>query len=151
MILSEIKTLAEVAICVDMYLKLNDYSFLPADRNLAIQNLSMFVRRKKFVRTLVRDEKIVAWIYASPCSSSHMSEKIIQQNYYCSNLQGVSAFRAVKILHEALIEYAIKLKADLVVSPGSHLDEENRFVKILEKIGWNRRGYIAVYKISNNE
>ncbi len=133
-----------------MYLALNDYSFLPADRNFAIQNLSLSVRRKKFVRALVdEDDKIVSWIFADSNNSLHMKTNILQQYYYCSNLKGIAAFKSVKILHDALIDYAEKMGYEIVMSPGSHLDEDHTFTRILEKLGWERRGYVGIYKTSH--
>lgn len=147
--INRIISLKEIETCVDMYLALNDYSFLPANRELAIKNLSLAVRRNKFVRVLKMNDKIVSWIYADSGTSSHMSTNIIQQFYYCSELKGIAAYKSIKILHEALIDYAEKRGYHLVISPGSHFDEDYTFTRILEKLGWERRGYIAVYKTSH--
>lgn len=147
--MNELKTLNEIEYCVDMYLSQNDYKFLNADREIAIQNLSLAVRRKKFVRVLKMDDKIVSWIFADKGHSLHMKTNILQQYYYCSNLKGIAAYKSVKILHEALIDYAEKMGYEIILSPGSHLDEDYTFTRILEKLGWERRGYIGVYKTSH--
>ena len=139
----KISSTAEILICIEMYLELNDFSFLSVDKNLAIQNLDLAVRRNKFVRMLKENNRIVAWLYADIGKSLHMNEKILQQYYYCSNLNGIRAFKAVKVLHEDLLKYAKENKYDLVFSLGSHLDEKYVFTRMLEKLGWQRRGYIA--------
>ena len=130
-----------------MYLKLNDETFIPADKQLAYDNLSNLVRRNKFVRMAIKDDKIIGWIYATPGLNLHTKEKILQQSYFCSNQTGISAARVIKFLHQELIEEAKRLDIKLVMSTGSHFDEDNTFTKILERYGWERRGYIAIKKL----
>lgn len=144
--ISLIKTNSEIEYCIDMYLAQNDFLFLKANRALSIKNLTLAVKRKRFVRVLKEAETIVAWIYADTYNSLHLDCKALQQYYYCSNLKGIKAFKAVKLLHEELVDYAIENKYEFVLSPGSHLDLDFIFVKILEKLGWERRGYTAIYK-----
>jgi hypothetical protein len=141
------RTLEEIHFCVDMYLRLNDESFIPADRQLAYDNLSNLVRRNKFVRMAVKDNQIIGWIYASAGLNLHTKEKILQQSYFCSNQTGIAAARVIKFLHQELIEEAKRLGINLVMSTGSHFDEDNTFTKILERYGWERRGYIAIKKL----
>jgi hypothetical protein len=142
----DISTKEEITFCVNMYIKQNDFSFLNVDKKKAFDNLDLAVRRRKFVKTLKRDKEIVAWIYADVLNSLHMSNRGLQQVYYSSSLSGAAAYRAIKILHTELVNHAVKEKYELVVSPGSHMDETNIFPKILEKLGWQRRGHIAIYK-----
>ena len=141
------RTLDDIHFCVDMYLKLNDETFIPADKQLAYDNLSNLVRRNKFVRMAIKDDKIIGWIYATPGLNLHTKEKILQQSCFCSNQTGISAARVIKFLHQELIEEAKRLDIKLVMSTGSHFDEDNTFTKILERYGWERRGYIAIKKL----
>jgi len=141
------RTLEDIHFCVDMYLNLNDETFIPADKQLAYDNLSNLVRRNKFVRMAVKNNQIIGWIYATPGLNLHTKEKILQQSYFCSNQSGISAARVIKVLHEELIEEAKRLDIKLVMSTGSHFDEDNTFTKILERYGWERRGYIAIKKL----
>jgi hypothetical protein len=141
------RTLEEIHFCVDMYLKLNDETFIPADKDLAYSNLMNLVRRNKFVRMAVKDGKIVGWIYACVGLNLHTKDKILQQSYFCSNQSGILAARIIKFLHEELIKEAKRLDIKLVMSTGSHFDEDNTFTKILEKYGWERKGYIAIKKL----
>jgi hypothetical protein len=143
MILSKIYTKDEIQYCVDMYAALNDYSFLPVVKSTAVKNLTSAVRRQKFVRVLKESNKIVAWLYADTGISLHMNERVLQQFYYCSDLTGTKAFKAVRALHEELLEYAKLNGYTIVFSPGSHFDEKYVFTRMLEKLGWERRGYIA--------
>lgn len=143
MILSEIVSKTQIEACVEMYLSFNDYTFLPADKDLAIRNFSLAVRRKKFTKLLIDNDSIVAFLWAEPGNSFHINERILQQQYYCSTLTGVKAFKAVKLLHEDLLIFAKKNHYSLVFSPGSHMDEKYVFTRMLEKLGWQRRGHIA--------
>jgi adenine deaminase len=95
----------------------------------------------------VKNNQIIGWIYATPGLNLHTKEKILQQIYFCSNQAGISAARVIKVLHEELIEEAKRLDIKLVMSTGSHFDEDNTFTKILERYGWERRGYIAIKKL----
>jgi hypothetical protein len=147
MLIRKIKNLKELEECVDMYLKLSDQEFLPASRKASIKSLKEVLSTPKaFVRVLEKEGKLVAWIYAEVIQLQHTTFKVLQQIYYSSCLEGVSAARAVKLLHQALIEEAERRRVIMVTSPGSHLDENFTFAKILEKSGWERRGYMSVYK-----
>jgi hypothetical protein len=144
-----IQTLQQVRYCIELYADQNDYEFLPIDFEFAIANLSLAIRRKKFVRALEIDNKIVAWIYADAGGSLHFRHSVLQQQYYCSVLKGHAAYRAIRILHDAMLEYAEKNKYQFVFSVGSHLDEHYIFTRILEKLGWERRGHISLKKTSH--
>jgi hypothetical protein len=146
MVICNITKKEEIVECVDMYIKQNDFSFLDVSRKVAIANLDLATRRHKFIKILKDDNQIVAWIFANDLGSLHLNHKGLQQLYYCSILKGTAAYRAIKLLHQELINYAIANEYDLIVSPGSHLDEKQVFTKILEKIGWERRGHLALYK-----
>lgn len=141
------RTLDDVRYCVDMYLSQNDDSFIEADKDLAYHNLTMLVRRNKFVRMAVKDNKILGWIYAGIGVNPHIKDKIFQQYYFTSTQSGIMAARIVKFLHEEMIEEAKRLDISLLMSTGSHLDENNTFTKILERYGWERRGHVAIKKL----
>jgi hypothetical protein len=141
------RTLEDVKYCVDMYLSQNDDSFIEADKDLAYHNLTMLVRRNKFVRMAVKDNKILGWIYANIGVNPHIRNKIFQQYYFTSTQSGIMAARIVKFLHEEMIEEAKRLDIHLAMSTGSHLDENNTFTKILERYGWERRGHVAIKKL----
>ena len=146
MIISQITSRKLLEDCVDMYLALNDENFLPASRDLAIKRLDLLVRRKRYVRVLTNNSTPIAWLYADISDVQHCNKRIIQQNYYASNTSGVLAYKCVKLLHEDLISYAIEKRFQVIISPGSHMDPDNTFARILEKLGWERRHYIALYK-----
>jgi len=126
-----------------MYRALSDESFVTSDRNVAIANMWLLVRRKRFVRCLRRNGVIEAWIYADRVQLQHRATPHFQQLYYASSVSGIRAARYVVELHNMAAEYAKAEGYDLITSPGSHMDPDNVFARILEKNGWQRRGYIA--------
>jgi predicted N-acetyltransferase YhbS len=131
-----------------MYVKLNDEDFIPADKNKAIKSFYDLVKAGAFLRILDdEDGEIVAWILAQKVDHPHINGKILQQVFYASSLKGLRAARAVITLHRALIEEAERLQIRRVITLGSYLDENNTFVKILERDGWKRRHYAAVYDL----
>jgi hypothetical protein len=145
--LREINDQKELEVCVDLYIDLNDESFIPSNRNVSLNSLNTFKNSGAFFRVLEDNGKIVAWILAVKMKSPHTGEVSLQQVYYGSNLKGIKSVRAVQILHTALVSEAQKRKICRVISTGSHMDSENVFTRILEKMGWNRRSYMATYEV----
>jgi len=143
MIVRKLLNITELEICVDLYIKLNDETFIPASRRRSLERIHELVKGGSFFRVLEDDGKIRAWILANRVKPDHVDQVIFIQHYYGSDLMGVKAAKAVKMLHEALIEEAIRLNVSRVMSTGNHLDEANVFTRILEKSGWDRRGYVA--------
>lgn len=146
-----ILTNEDVIACCDMYIALNDPSFLDLDRDTCIRNMWSRVRLRHFLRCLRDDGGIKAWIYGAPIRHDHANYNVFQQMYYASNQTGVSAARCVRILHEALYDEACKGDYRYVISPGSFYDDTNTFARLLERYGWTRRGYLAVREVVRGE
>lgn len=142
-----IKTKEEVEYCVQMYLALNDPDFIDADFDTSFKTLFQLVRLKKFVRVLKQEEEIIAWIYAEKVKITHMAYPVLQQMYYASNQTGIKAARCVKLIHRELIKHAEEINVNTILSAGSHMDPTFVFAKILEKDGWERRGFLAIKRI----
>ena len=146
--ISTVKTREDIVYCVDMYLQLNDPSFIDTDRERAIKSLTDIVRKKGFVKVIREDsDEIIAWVWFAIVHSLHMPYPVFQQNYYASNQNGIKAARCVKLLHRAAIEEATQLKLSGLISCGSHMDPDYIFAKLLERDGWLRRGYCAIYRL----
>lgn len=145
MIVREIKSNNEIEECVNMYLSLNDW--LDTDFTAAYRKLYQLVKIKKFIRVVEDTEKIIAWIYCDIILPRHHSKVHFQQLYYASNQKGLKAYKCVVLLHQAMLEEAIRLGMPMALSLGSHEDEDNVFAKILEKNGWERRGYAAMRRL----
>jgi hypothetical protein len=142
-----IKTHRELVDCVDMYLGMNDETFMRSDRRTAIKSLDRKIRNQKFVRCLREESEIVSWIFCEVVKLDHTDYKNFQQIYYASRLTGVKAVRSVVRLHDEMYHHARQLDVAYCVSPGSHLDERNTFARILEKNNWKRRGFVAVREV----
>ena len=142
-------TAAEVTECIDLYLALNDFSFLPASRPKSIRELSTAVRMNKLVLMALLDDKIVGWIYAREANISHIENSVLQQYYYASNLTGIKAVKLLSVLHQAMFDYAEDKGFELVMSSGSHMDSKNVLTRVLAKDGWDTRGYLAVKYTKN--
>jgi hypothetical protein len=147
--LSKIYSLSEVKECVELYYNLGDHNFVNANKEYWVSNLSQAVLRNKFVRVIKQEEKIIAWMWADKVQLAHNPEPIFQQLYYASNTTGFTSFRCVKLLHEALLDEARRLKLSSALSMSSHEDEDFTFTRMLERLGWERRGYIAIYKLNS--
>lgn len=147
MLIRKINNSKELEICVDLYLALNDESFIPANRVSSINSLNVLKNSGAFFRVLEYNDKIVAWILATKIKSPHTGETSLQQIYYASNLSGIRSVRAVQLLHTELVCEAQRCRIGRVISTGSHMDSENVFTRILEKMGWKRRSYIATYEV----
>jgi hypothetical protein len=137
----------ELSICVDMYIKQNDYSFMDADPEVGLKNLFLHWKTGEFIKVLEDKGKVVGWICASMATNYHTTKPFLNQQYYTSILTGFSAAKAVYLLHDELIKEGRKKKLNLVMSCGSHMDPDHTFTKILERRGWLRRGHVAIYKL----
>jgi hypothetical protein len=98
---------------------------------------------------LIRDKgHITAWILCKIMPHPFTDEKIFQQYFFASSYTGIAAARAVKLLHQEMEEYARTQGYPAIVSTGSHLDETYIFTRMLEKLGWTRRGYLAMKRLA---
>ena len=139
----KLATIKDVEFCADMYLALNDDSFLPTDRRTSIASLHRLARGGKFVRALKKDGLIVAWIYADLVHLSHSDLTFFQQLYYASAETGLAAYRCLVQLHEEMYAHARTTKADYCLSACSPMDTTQVLARALEKNGWKRRGFLA--------
>ena len=143
-LLTKVKTRDDVEACVKMYIAMNPEGFLPADYTSSYRYLFEAVRVGKFVWCIKSKGKITAWMLAEVGVFPHANYKVFQQKYYCSNTTGMSSARSIKMLHNKMTETAGELRIPYSVSQGSPLDEANIFSKILEKAGWQRKGFLAI-------
>jgi len=146
-VISSISSNHEVEYCVDMYLALNDDTFMVADRSESLKNLFMKTRLKKFVRVYKENDQILAWIYGDLIKLEHCNYSNFQQIYYCSDQSGFKAYRCLVLLHDALYAHSKSTQALYCVSSGSHMDPANVLARSLERNGWIRRGHIVARRI----
>ena len=145
--IDKIRSLGDIEQCVQMYLALNDQSFLPASAEVSIQNMVMKVRRGRYVRVIRKDTSIVAWIYADLVQLEHTDYLCFQQLYYASSAKGFSAARYLRLLHSDMVAQARATNAKYCVSVASHMDDTCVLTRLLEKDGWSRRGHVAVFDL----
>lgn len=139
----------DVVACVDIYQPMNDESFLRSDRTRCLSNfLGMAANANFFIRVAYEDNgEVLGFIIAEEGECGHIPGRCLQQRYYASKCKGKKSYKVVEMLHQALIERAIQRKMDYILSQGSFLDEQNVFARMLERMGWERRHYLAVYKL----
>jgi len=141
------RNIKDVATCVDIYISRITTDFMEYDRQHAIMQFNQCLNNQHFCRMLVTDEdEIVAWVLGCAGSRLYTPTRFFQLSFLGSKLEGIKAYRAVVILHEALVEEAIKRGFNTVASQCSPYDEKMVLVKILEKNGWERYGHTAIKK-----
>ena len=143
--------LSDLKECIDLYYSINDHSFTFVDKNESLKNLYQFYLKKEFIRVIKKNNKIIAWILCIKNKPLHSTKNHLQQIYYASSEKGFSAYKCVITLHNAMIDEAKRIGVNELLSQGSHLDDNNVFAKILEKNGWSRRGYLASYKLPQED
>ena len=134
----------EIILACNIYMAQNDFTFLRIDSATCLQSMMLHWKQLKYIKIIEKDKKIVGFIMASLVTSRHCAAKHVVQDYYCTNLSGISSALAVKHSHRDLLEYAKKMRAAFVISQSSHMDAECIFTKLLEKDGWQRRNYVAI-------
>ena len=149
MIVDRIRTTDDVNVCVNMYYDLNDHSFLYVEKRVSTASFLRLLGGDGYFRC-VRNHyrEILAWSCFVTEVPLHSSVSQFRQLYYASNQNGLAAARCVKLLHRDAVAQAGRLRLRTVISQGSHMDEKNILVKILEKDGWDRRGHTAMYRFN---
>jgi hypothetical protein len=127
-----------------MYRLSNDETLFESDKEASLKSLQMSIGRGAFFRVIESDGVIRGWILARIVRREFLKDLSLQQHFCCVSFKGIRAVRAVIKLHAALIEEAYIKNIRYVESSGSHMDTKNTFVRILEREGWERRGYLAV-------
>ena len=135
----------DLAACVKMYMSLDEPGFMPTSHEYCLQSICRYWLNGAFIRIAKEDGVMLGWILGISSALEHIPQRIVTQRYYASDCTGIKAFRVLKMLHEELLQYAHKVRAHYCTSSSSHFDEKFAFSKMLEKCGWTRRGYLALY------
>ena len=139
------QSLADLRACVDLYLSLDEPGFMPASHDTCMKSIIGYWSNGAFIRIAKEDGALLGWMLGVNTNLEHISGSIVAQRYYASNCKGIKAFRVLKMLHEEMLVYAARVRATYCTSTGSHFDEKFAFSKMLEKCGWTRRGYLALF------
>ena len=137
-----IRNKQELRQCVDMYFSwpIN----YPMDYSTCLKNIEYYWLRKKFLRIIRKDREVLAWILCDLARPLHSNILFLSQQYYCSNLQGYNASKALILLHNEMLEEASRKNIPYCLSNCRFDDNTFRLSRILEKTGWSRMGYQAV-------
>ena len=139
------KSVQDLIACVHMYMSLDEPGLMPASYDKCLKSLVDYWSRGACIRIAEEDGLMLGWILGVEASLEHVSERLVSQRYYASKCPGMKAYRVLVLLHSELLVYAARLKATYCTSTGSHFDEKFVFAKMLEKSGWKRRGYLALF------
>jgi hypothetical protein len=132
----------EIPGCAERYRAYAMAKGLPFTVDRARATASLF--NSDYFRIISRDGRDVGFISATVGCFGFSTERVLNQNFYFSELEGYSAHLAVKIAHEGLLEFARTARVKKVVSGGSYLDGDFVFVRLLERLGWTRHAHVAV-------
>ena len=141
------RTLKDIIDCVNIYESYNDFSFINMSTQESIKSISQFVRLNKFMRIKLESDKVVAWILCDKAKPMHQEEIQFQQIYFASMNTGIKAYRDVIDLHNEMLKETKRLGLKMAISSGSHMDEKFTFTRMLERNGWQRRGYVALKRL----
>lgn len=115
--------------------------------SLSVEESILNLKQQEFISLYKVKNKPVAFISGCVTKQQFSKNKIFNQNFYYTELKGYSAYVAQKVLHQRMIEYASRRHIKTILSAGSYFDERNVFAKMLEKQGWIRHGYLAIYQL----
>jgi hypothetical protein len=139
------KNLKEIRACVMMYARITE-DFFELNIPKAVDALAHRVRIRSFVRLRMKDDEIVGWLSAKPVSLDFSDIKILQQDYFITAPLGYLSYTTTVKLHEAMFEEAMKLGMDEAMSMGNLMSLRGDAINLamsLERVGWERRGYVA--------
>lgn len=149
MLLREIQYKDEYAQCVKMHMAWNDW--LCQDYKTCLSYITMMKQTKQYVRVVVDEGKenrvytgrVLGYMIGGPTVQIYTPFKWFSQIMCYVDVKGPSGVRVLKMLHDDLFKYGEDHGFPIVNSVCSHLDEELKFSKVLERMGWERRGYMA--------
>jgi hypothetical protein len=141
----------DIETVVNQYLSIGDGGLFEVDNVRAMQRMFSNISQKTNFTRIIKnnDGEIIGGIFAIPQPILYSKAIGLKQEFYYSIETGFSAARAVKVAHKALIEEANRRKLDFAMSCCSHLDEDRVLCKILAKQGWEIKGHLAVYHLTN--
>ena len=137
----------DAAPCVRMYLRRNEPDFVEADPRACHGSLLRAVQSGEFVRKAVLDGTILGWIYATMSQPPYARYTVITQLFCCTEADPPWSLRAVAALHGAMADHGRARGARYAVSAGSFLDDRQTFARMLERLGWRRRNYMATLRL----
>jgi len=142
--ITNITNKSQIIQCVEMYAK----RIPEIDIEYSIKVFVQAIRQKHFVKICIENQNVIAWISATEGLLAYRNERVLKAEHYCSNEIGFKAARLVLDMHSTLIDEAERLDIKYIYAMCSPADEKFILTKILEKDGWQRQGYQAIWKIT---
>ena len=95
--------------------------------------------------------EIIAFIAYGKRQLEFHNTFVVQQLFFCSDTGPIMAVRATRLLHAEMVTWGRRNRCSLALSAGSHEAESDVFLRILEKDGWQRKGYLCKLLIAENK
>lgn len=147
MIIRGLRSSSDIDECVRLYMAHYDCQELPASYTASYSSFMSDWKNRCLIRIVEEDGEIIAWIIASRAKLEHMDKECVLQKYLANKTTGFKAFTVLRLLHNEMLKYANKMNIPYCISSGSHLDDPSIFTRLLEKCGWKRRGYLAIFNM----
>ena len=82
---------------------------------------------------------------------AHTGLNMSTVRYFCTLQEAgkVKKYRVTERLHGRWIAEASIVHTDLCIAEASHMDDDRNYIRILEKIGWETRGHVAIRRLSD--
>lgn len=141
---------ADLKVCLEMYKSINDETFIHVDDTFALKQLREFTKLPSVhggFYLSVEEHRIVGWMAYHVTRSKYGGELQVVQHVCGVAPRGLAGIRVQSELHEELIRRAYLVNAVSVVSSGNPYDTSFVFARVLERQGWKRRGFMAIYEL----
>ena len=149
LIIRDLKDYDELEYCITMSIPMNTDTIFPYDLFYLKSNLFMLWKSGCLFKIIENNDEIVAWGVAKIVAPQvYNRDKQVTQIIYQSKAKGILAVKSLLAFHEAMIQYAIENKIGRCVT-SSVRDNYDVFCRILEKVGWIRKGSTLIYLLDN--
>jgi hypothetical protein len=147
MIIEKPKSLKDLEDCICMYFHYDQGRFLNLNFKKSLISLQTNMTQGAQLRLIRENDEIVAWILFKVLLQDFSGEKVVQQTFYCSSTTKIKAVKYVVALHDEMVSWGKSRGLKQAVSTASHEDTTFQLCRILERVGWRSRGYIALKDI----
>jgi len=131
------------------YIKKYDNSIIPISYARVLRSLETDWKLGKLVKIAIKDGEIIGGICGDFLEIDYCPYLIYSQKHCMIYSEGYSSAIVLKLLHEELYRKGELLGAHLIYSTANFNDVNLSFVKILERFGWGRKGYLAYRRTSH--
>ena len=143
----------ELEHCIELGIPLNTDTIFPYDLFYLKSNLFMIWKSGCLFKVIENNNesnnKIIAWGVAKIVAPQvYNRDKQVTQIIYQCKAKGILAVKSLLVFHESMIQYAIENKIGRCVT-SSVRDNYDVFCRILEKVGWIRKGSTLIYLLDN--